>query len=435
MKLRIDAYFSDSLDGKIQIFNMLMFTCLISGIGIAFTALAIGVGVVVFAIHLFASALSYAMLRVAEKTQWYRACSRVIVALLFFVAFPALFFFCGGYKSGAAYPFLIAVIFTALLLEGRERIAVLAAEMILYVACCMIAYYMPDTPASLPTEFDYAFVTVVNLTTVSAVLVAVLLIRNHIITRRQAHFQELNRELMARNETLAQYDSMKSDFLATVAHEINTPLAIISASSSDTIDLLEESPLDVDEIIENQMVIARRVKIIDSILLDLMDTVAIEKGRLPLYRQPSSLLGLVKGACDAQAKVFAENGNQIIYELQEGLPKIWLDPSRIEQVVTNMLSNALRYTKDGEVTVRLKAGGEGEQTVSVQDNGEGMDADLVNEVFKRYVSTKTDYWRHGIGLYICRRIINAHGGDIWIDSEKGRGTTISFRLREDPEYE
>ena len=68
------------------------------------------------------------------------------------------------------------------------------------------------------------------------------------------------------------------------------------------------------------------------------------------------------------------------------------------------------------------------QIVGVTDTGEGMDMEMARIALKQYVSTKADYWRHGIGLYICRQIITAHGGDIWIDSEKGRGTTVTVTL-------
>ena len=70
----------------------------------------------------------------------------------------------------------------------------------------------------------------------------------------------------------------------------------------------------------------------------------------------------------------------------------------------------------------------------VRDNGEGMDDEMVRIALRQYVSTKADYWRHGIGLYICRRIVLAHGGDIRIESELGQGTAIYFTLLEDTLY-
>jgi signal transduction histidine kinase len=99
--------------------------------------------------------------------------------------------------------------------------------------------------------------------------------------------------------------------------------------------------------------------------------------------------------------------------------------------MANLISNAVRHTKDGVVTVRLARTEKGRK-VSVEDNGEGMDAGISEAALKQYLpSGKDDYWRHGIGLYLCRQIVTSHGGEIWIDSEKGRGTTVAFSLVEE----
>jgi signal transduction histidine kinase len=224
---------------------------------------------------------------------------------------------------------------------------------------------------------------------------------------------------------------MKSDFLATVAHEISTPLAVIMASSRDTIELLDEPSPNMDEVLENQKRIEKRVKLIDGIVLDLMDTVAIENGRLSLSRRPLNLPALVRQACDSRFSLPDTAGNSIEYEFEPQLPDIWADPSRIEQVLTNLLSNAVRHTTDGHIAVRVfRAEGGGRQIVCVADTGEGMDGETARSALKQYVSSKPDHWRHGIGLYVCRRVVTAHGGDIWIESEKGRGTSVYFTLNE-----
>jgi signal transduction histidine kinase len=251
---------------------------------------------------------------------------------------------------------------------------------------------------------------------------------------RQLQIDEQSRELAARNETLTQNDRIKSDFLAAVSHEISKPLAVISASSADTIALLEElpaAPASMDEILENHERIEKRVRALDRVISDLMDTVAIETGRLSLSRQSLKLADFMKTVCDAAFKQLDKNGNRLTYDFQPDLPWLWADPERLEQVMTNLISNAVRHTRSGELTVRLTRAGS-IQTVSVTDNGEGMDAAAAAVVMKQYApSVKGDYWRHGIGLFVCRQIITSHGGEIRIDSEPGRGTTISFTLEEE----
>jgi len=429
----INTYFNQNLDLQAQAYNLLAFVGITAGIGIAVLAATLKNNIVIVLIDFSVAVLSYILLRVAEKKKNYHFCSWIFVIVVFFVFFPLLFFACGGYKSGAAYTFIIAFAFTPILLEKYERIAAIVLEFIIYVTCLLIDFYRPETASALPSDSDYLFFVILNLTITCVLIFIVLSIRTHIFYNHQDQIRELNRELAVRNETLAQYDSMKSDFLATVAHEISTPLAIISAGGSDTLDLLEETPLNMDDIIENIMESERMVKLIDGILLDLMDTVAIEKGRISLNRQPVNFSEFLANICNVQQKNLDVNGSEIIYDLPSGLPQIWLDPSRIEQVMINLLSNAFQHTKNGIITVKLTRA-DNRQLVRVIDNGEGMDPEVAKNILKQYISTKVDYWRHGIGLYICQRIIAAHGGEIRIESEKGVGTTICFSLREGLEY-
>ena len=258
--------------------------------------------------------------------------------------------------------------------------------------------------------------------TLSALLILVL--------RVTGNFRRLNEKLKSQNESLAQYNEMKSAFLASVVHEINTPLSVISASSRDTLDLLEEPSFDPGEIKDNQQVIEKRVELIDEILTDLMDITAIESGRLILRLGAVNMADLLKNVCDSQFKRLDANGNRIEYDLRLNLPPVPADARRIEQVLTNLLSNAVRHTRGGVITIKLdkRTGDEGGQTVSVTDTGEGMDASVFDAALTQNVSTKADYWRHGIGLNICMRIIEAHGGNIKIDSEKGRGVKVTFEL-------
>ncbi|MCL1794623.1 MAG: HAMP domain-containing histidine kinase [Oscillospiraceae bacterium] len=429
----LGAYFGKELELRIQFFNLTAFVGIIAGVIVAVIGAISSFGATAVVIDLAITPMSYVMLRVAEKKKCYRLCSWLWVVLMFMIAFPALFFLCGGHKSGASCLFILAIVFTALLLDGGEGFAAAALEAVIYAACTIFAYVRPETLAVIESDFIYTLHALSNFLICAALSVLVVLIRNRMITAKQQEVEELNRELAARNETLVRYDQMKSDFLATMAHEINTPLAVIAASSGDTLDLLKETPINMEEITHNLMESERMVKLIDNVMLDLMDTVAIEKGRISLERQIVDMAELLSYVCDAQHKKLDANGNELGYELQEGLPKIWLDPTRIEQVMINLLSNAFRHTQNGTITVRLRRE-EDRQVVSVTDDGEGMDAETARVALRQYVSTKADHWRHGIGLCVCRHIIMAHGGEIWIESEKGEGTEIHFALNEGADY-
>jgi len=369
------------------------------------------------------------MLRIAEKRQSYHHCSWLVVIVIFFLIFPTIFLLGGGYHNGIGYVFLLAFVFTAFLLDGREKVFALVVEICLYVACYIAFYVNPEVSIIPDTEQNHFIFSISVFAVTSIILSFVLLLRNRIVKNWQREIINLNAELTNRNEELAQYDEMKNEFLATVSHEVNTPLAIIAASSSDTLDLLNEESLNKEEIVENQEIIQKRVKLIDNIITDLIDTVAIEKGRLTLSREPVDLATHIEEICGSQHKLLDVNNNCIVFDLPAGLPMLWVDKLRIDQVLTNLLSNAFRHTKSGVITIKLAKAGS-KQTVSVADNGVGMDAEMARIALRKYVSTKSDHWRHGIGLYLCRQIIAAHHGEIWINSEKGQGTTVSFSIQE-----
>ena len=424
-----NIYLSHTLEIRVQFFNLLAFFGIAAGILAALIGALAGSHAAISVTNASAALTFYILLLVAEKRKCYRLCSWLCVISIFMIAFPALFFLCGGHKSGTSCFFILAVAFTALLLEKHEKIIALTLEFLIYSGCTLIAFYRPAIVAVFPSDFIHTLHALLNFLLCGVLMLTIFLMRNRMIYARQGQIEELNRELAARNETLLRYDRMKSEFLATVAHEINTPLAVIAASGSDSLDLLDEWPLKIEEIKQNQATIDRRVKMIDNILLDLMDSVAIENGRLSLNRQPVDMRELLLTICDTQFYKLDVNGNTIAYDFQPDLPNIWADPPRIEQVMINLLANAVKHTHGGVITIGLSAAGS-HQIISVRDTGEGMDAETVRVAFKHYVSTKSDFWRHGMGLHISRQIIAAHGGDIWIESEEKRGTAIYFSLSE-----
>ena len=225
-------------------------------------------------------------------------------------------------------------------------------------------------------------------------------------------------------------DNAKSTFLTTVAHEIKNPLSSISLHARDTSELLEEDPLDFSLMQENLRTIEQSVMRIDRIVLDLMDTVSIEQGRLALSLVPSDLGALLHSVEKDFSSHPSPGNNQLILTIQPDLPEISADPERLIQVITNLISNAERHTQNGTITISL-SGEPGWQTICVSDTGTGMSEEMRKNALKGYVSADKDYWRHGIGLYVCHQIITAHGGKIWLKSKEGEGTQVFFSLPEE----
>ena len=194
--------------------------------------------------------------------------------------------------------------------------------------------------------------------------------------------------------------------------------------------LNEEDPLDFSLMQENLRTIEQSVMRIDRIVLDLMDTVSIEQGRLALSLVPSDLGALLHSVEKDFSSHPSPGNNQLVLTIQPNLPEISADPERLIQVITNLISNAERHTQNGTITISL-SGEPGWQTICVSDTGTGMSEEMRKNALKGYVSADKDYWRHGIGLYVCHQIITAHGGKIWLKSKEGEGTQVFFSLPEE----
>ena len=416
-----NKYFAKDLDFRARLFYILA----LSGAAVSFITAINGLidsMIYVSLVSIILFVLSLGIMIYAQRSGNYRRCYYITIIVVFLMLFSALFFVSGGYHSGMPAIFIFAILFTMLMLDGWQAFMMMGIEIVVYFLISLIAYLHPELVIDFKTEFDlfkdiqFGFITV----GVSCGLVVFLHLREYESQRRQ--LDKKNKELEQRNEA-------KSAFLNTVAHEIKNPLNIISLHAQDSSEILEEEPMDKAQILENQKIIGNTVIRIDRILTDLMDTVSIEEGRLSLSIETMKLSDVIKEAVKPWQKQY-DSGKletKIVLQLSENAEEILADYDRLYQVMENLLSNAFRHTKKGVITISLDTD-KGMQRVCVSDDGEGMDDYMRENALKGYVSANKDYWRHGIGLYVCDRVIEAHGGKIWIESEKGKGTSIFFTL-------
>jgi signal transduction histidine kinase len=161
---------------------------------------------------------------------------------------------------------------------------------------------------------------------------------------------------------------------------------------------------------------------------DLVDSARLETGTLELRKQPSDLLHLV---CDLLDRVGSPQDRQRIHvEAPEPVPSVLADPQRLERAITNLLTNALKYSPaDRPVTVRVEYR-DGEALLFVTDRGVGIPPEDLPHLFQRHFRAQTAGQREGLGLglYITRLIVEAHGGQVGVESEVGKGSTFCIGL-------
>ena len=424
LKLRdiFHSLFSPTLDFRVRLFNILASGGTIISLIMAFLSFGTGSWGNVL-INFALVVISGGLFLYSYYSGKYQRCYLITIVLIFLIVFPIMFFTSGGYHGGMPAFFVFAIIFTVLMLEKWRALIVSLLEIVLYMGLCLVAYHFPDSMTPFATEKDRLADVLLAFVSVSIVCGIVLYF----------HLKEYNQQqilLKEQNQRLLSLDNAKSTFLTTVAHEIKNPLNSISLHARDTSELLEEDPLDFSLMQENLRTIEQSVMRIDRIVLDLMDTVSIEQGRLALSLMPSDLGTLLHSVEKDFSSHPSSGNNQLVLTIQPDLPEISADPERLIQVVTNLISNAERHTRNGIITISL-SGGPRWQTICVSDTGSGMSEEMRKNALKGYVSADKDYWRHGIGLYVCHQIITAHGGKIWIESEEGKGTRVFFSLPEE----
>ena len=223
-----------------------------------------------------------------------------------------------------------------------------------------------------------------------------------------------------------QVEQMKADFLTTVSHQLRTPLALLRGYT-DTLRHLELSPQERQACIGG---ISETTARLEHLVVQILDVTQIEEGRMELQREPVRLVDVVRAAVTALPH--AVYRSRVWIELAPDLPLLDADPQRLEQVVINLLDNALKYSPPtGQVVLRAERV-ERRVRVQVLDEGIGIPAEDQETLFGRFQRAgnvrRLQLPGTGLGLFICRSIIEAHGGRIMLASAAGAGTCVSFWL-------
>jgi signal transduction histidine kinase len=224
---------------------------------------------------------------------------------------------------------------------------------------------------------------------------------------------------------LQELEEMKSDFLSTVSHELRTPLTSIKASIILMQTQPDTPPSTAQRLLRNM---DRNTERLSSLVNDLLDMTKLQNGRLKLALQPVHLADIAADVI-ATMRPLTDNKHQAL-ELQvaPNLPAVFADRRRVEQVLTNLLSNAHRYTPKGGI-IRLNIARSGSQVVAaICDNGPGIPIAEQELIFERFYSGHTGKGGTGLGLAIARSLVELHNGLLWVESLPGEGSTFSFSL-------
>ena len=240
---------------------------------------------------------------------------------------------------------------------------------------------------------------------------------------------ELKKALEA-NERLVLVDRMRESLLATASHELRTPLSSILGSleiiGEEWSERLPPEGLQLLEICK------RNSSMLLSLVSDLLEVAALRKERLILHRSLIALSPLVEQTFAALAPLARASSVSLLNAVSPDV-QVYADPQRLQQVLQNLVSNAIKFSQQEGPYVRVSAVEEAERViVSVADNGRGIAPALIGRIFEPFVQGDDSYTPStrgvGLGLTICKSLVERHGGTIWVESEPGKGSQFSFAL-------
>ena len=235
-------------------------------------------------------------------------------------------------------------------------------------------------------------------------------------------------EVRKTNMKLTEVDKMKSEFLGIVSHDFRSPLSSIILAGKSL--LKNESVQGLQRVKEYLQIIVDQANRLNQLAEDTLSITKIESGQLSFYFKIVNIERLVQ---DAISMVRFSNRHQMTYSVDPNVAFIKGDQTKLRQVVQNLVSNAVKYSpKGGKVCVTVEDYSPEKILVSVSDEGIGIPPEQVDKLFKKFSRVNSNEVRDikgaGLGLWICKEIVEAHGGKIWIESQLGKGSTMKFTI-------
>ncbi len=288
-----------------------------------------------------------------------------------------------------------------------------------------------QTAFGLPQSFYFFFSKVEDLILVFGRLDAEEIenMRKELLSLNQ-ELNNLTRQLHKKNAQLQKLNEEKNQFLGMAAHDLRKPIGLVVAYSD--LLIVEAAKVLSREQIGFLNTISSSCMFMKQLVDDFLDVSAIEAGRFELDLQPVAFDSVLAESLRLTNLAAAKKGIELEVHVEKNIPRITMDAHKIEQVITNLVSNAIEHSDPADRVLINLSFNDKSIFFSVQDSGPGIAPEEINKLFKPFGKTGTKKTggekSTGLGMLISRKIIEAHGGEIKIDSKLGAGTTIQFEL-------
>ena len=430
IKRVINKYYGHEVPSKLLLYNMVVLCGIIMAMASVVIAVTFDYSSKAVALIIMGQLMLVGLFFTANmRKQSYLVCAILIEVLITMVLFPMMFFMNGGVYGGMTCWYIIGVLFSFLLLDGLSCVCTVTLQLVVYGITYIVAYYHPGVVNYFDSVLDIFLDVGQSMVVVMFLLGAVIKYQNYLARIERDKNIKQQEKLEEALEQARVGSRTKSEFLANMSHEIRTPInAVIGMGEM----ILRES--DSEQITEYASIIKDSGNMLLNIINDILDFSKVESGKMELTETQFSMTdairdleNMIKPRMQKKKLAFKLDIAPDLYENIIG------DEMRLKQVINNLLTNAVKYTETGTVTLTMNRSdidGKPFLYVSVKDTGIGIKKNDFGKLFTSFQRVDVEKNRNiegtGLGLAISQSFVKLMKGNIFVESEYGIGSNFYF---------
>lgn len=422
LKKLIRELFGDGLEIQHKLLNLILLAAFLGGIVSLIVSIAIGSDMEAanLTIGLLVAMVGLGLWIANKKHKPQVAALMVVVSANMFL-FPIMYFSSGGMDSGMPVWLVLGMIFSWLILKGRLCFIMYALNVLVVVGCFLLELYWPELVTQMDDRTAIFVDMIQSIIVVTCIFGAIFKYQTHV-------YEKQKKQLVKANQA-------KSEFLANMSHEVRTPINAILGYNEMIMKESRES-----HTMEYALNVQTAGRNLLSLVSDILDFTNIERGQLILRKSEYSIVELLQDILSHAEHTAARKNLELRLSIDETIPKsLYGDATRMGQILENLITNALKYTKEGYVELALGwekiSDGQGFLEAHIRDTGIGMADEDVRKISESFVRFDNQHTRNiqgvGLGLTIVTRLLHAMESKLQVESEIGKGSCFSFRVKQE----